>query len=129
MLVCVDTPLPENVRTPVSAGPVSVEIPATVTPWPATGRVELLNMIVVGARKRKRPVGSPPITTLGVASRVVPAVFLLRDTRVSSRMPHRGETLYFTPPPRTPATVWASRASLTVTVSDSFIGAPTDRNW
>ena len=85
MLVCVDTPLPENVRTPVSAGPVRVEIPTTVTPWPVTGRVELLNMIVVGARKRKRPPGSPPITTFGVASRVVPAVFLLRDTRASSR--------------------------------------------
>jgi hypothetical protein len=64
-----------------------VELPATVTPWFVTGRVELLNMIVVGARKRKRPTGSPPITTLGEASRAVPAVFLLRDTRASSRMP------------------------------------------
>ncbi len=60
MLVCADTPLPENVRTPVSAGPVSVEIPTTVTPWFVTGRVELLNMIVVGARKRKRPAWKSP---------------------------------------------------------------------
>src|SRR5687768_18567231 len=96
MLVCVDTPLPENVRKPVSAGPVRVELPTTVTPWFVTGRVELLNMIVVGARKRKRPAGSPPSTTLGVASRAVPAVFLLRETRASSRIPQRGETWYLT---------------------------------
>ena len=81
----------------------------TVTPCPVTGRVELLNMIVVGAMKRKRPGGSPPITTLGVASRVVPAVFLLRDTRASNRRPQRREALSSgaKAAPGAPATAWA----------------------
>jgi hypothetical protein len=51
MSMCVDTPLPENVRKPVRGGPVRVELPTTVTPWFVTGRVELLNMIVVGAQR------------------------------------------------------------------------------
>ena len=102
-----ETPLPEKRAHAGQCGTGQRGVPATVTPCPVTGRVELLNMIVVGARKRKRPAGNPPITTLGVASRAVRAVFLLRDTRASSRMPQRGETLNFTPPPRMPATVWA----------------------
>src|SRR5438477_11943790 len=100
MLVWLDTPLPEKVRTPLIAGPVSVEAATAVTPVAVTGSDELLlNTMVGSAFKTARPAGSCPSATLGVASRVVLAAFLPRDRRASSRIPQRGETGYFTPPP------------------------------
>ena len=43
MFVWVDTPLPEKVRKPAIAGPVSVEAATAVTPSPNTGSDELVN--------------------------------------------------------------------------------------